>query len=140
MKNINSIMLENCEEYISLTLRTRNSKKLLRMLEENWKHSNQNLRVSWKPVNPQDCVWKNFYRITMRNILQERVTIHCNIKIWYTNLFLCLKPRVNTTPPIQQNIREKWLREASEMNYSITTRKLIGTTLATTSRTKSTTM
>ena len=21
--------------------------------------SNQNLRVSWKPVNPKDCVWKN---------------------------------------------------------------------------------
>ena len=32
-------MLENCEEFISLTLRTRNSKKPLRMLEENWKHS-----------------------------------------------------------------------------------------------------
>ena len=54
--------------------------------------SNQNLRVSWKPVNPQDCVWKNLYRIIMRTILQERVTIHCNITIWYTNLFLCLKP------------------------------------------------
>ena len=30
---------------------------------------------------------------------------------------------VNTIPPIQQNIREKCLRETSEMNYSITTRK-----------------
>ena len=29
-------------------------------------NSNQNLRVSWKPVNPQDCVWKNLYRIIMR--------------------------------------------------------------------------
>ena len=51
-----------------------------------------NLRVSWKPVNPQDCVWKNLYRIIKRTILQERGTIHCNIIIWYTNLFLCLKP------------------------------------------------
>ena len=25
-------------------------------------------------------------------ILQEKGTIHCNILIWYTNLFLCLKP------------------------------------------------
>ena len=33
--------------------------------------SSQNLRVSWKPVNPQDCVWKNLYQITMRTILQE---------------------------------------------------------------------
>ena len=37
--------------------------------------SNQNLRASWKPVNPQDCVWKNLYRITMRTILQERERI-----------------------------------------------------------------
>ena len=22
-----------------------------------------NLRASWKPVNPQDCVWKTLYRI-----------------------------------------------------------------------------
>ena len=50
--------------------------------------SNQNLRVSWKPVNPQDCVWKNLYRIIMRTILQERETIHYSIAIWYTNLFL----------------------------------------------------
>ena len=37
--------------------------------------SNQNLRVFWKPVNPQDCVWENLYRIIMKAILQERVTI-----------------------------------------------------------------
>ena len=30
-----------------------------------------NLRVFWKPVNPQDCVWKNLYRIIMKTILQE---------------------------------------------------------------------
>ena len=34
--------------------------------------SNQNLRVFWNPVNPQDCVWKKLYRIIMRTILQER--------------------------------------------------------------------
>ena len=33
--------------------------------------SSQNLRVSWKPVNPHDCVWKNLYRNIMRTILQE---------------------------------------------------------------------
>ena len=37
--------------------------------------SNQNLRVFWKPVNLQDCVWKNLYRIIMRTILQEKETI-----------------------------------------------------------------
>ena len=34
--------------------------------------SNQNLRVFWKPVNPQDCVSKNLYRITIRTMLQKR--------------------------------------------------------------------
>ena len=115
-KTRSSTTPEEYKEFISLTLRTRSSKKPLRMLERNWKHqwlplclarrarnvsmgrpvakpmsSNQNLRVSWKPVNPHDCVWKNLYQITMRTISQEKVTIHCNITIWFTSLFLCLK-------------------------------------------------
>ena len=69
-------MLENYEEFISLTLRTRSFKKPLGILERNWKHqwlplclarharratmgrpvarlmiSSQNLCVSWKPVS-----------------------------------------------------------------------------------------
>ena len=47
--------------------------------------SNQNLRVSWKPVNLQDCVWENLYRIIMKTKLQEKGTIHCIITICYTN-------------------------------------------------------
>ena len=99
----------------SLTLRTRGSRNPFKMLARNWKcrwllpclarqarrvsmgrpvakpmSSNQNLRVSWKPAIPQDCLWKNLYRIIMRTILQERVTIHCNIKLWYT-IFLMLQ-------------------------------------------------
>ena len=91
-------------------------KETIRMLERNWKHqclplclarharrvsmgipearlmiSNQNLRVSWKPVNPRECAWRNLYQIIMRNILQEKGTIHCNITILHTNLFLCLE-------------------------------------------------
>ena len=34
--------------------------------------STQNLRVSWKPVNPQDCVWEIQYQIIMRTTLQEK--------------------------------------------------------------------
>ena len=34
--------------------------------------SNQNLRASWKAVNPQDCVLKTLYRTIMRTILQEK--------------------------------------------------------------------
>ena len=39
--------------------------------------SNQNLRVFWKPVNLQDCVWENLYRIIMKTKLQEKETTHC---------------------------------------------------------------
>ena len=97
------------------TLRTRNSRRPSKMLARNWKHqwlplcparsartirivgvvhpikSNQNLRVFRKPVNLQGCVWEILYRIIMKTILQEKETIHCSIKIWFTNLFLCLK-------------------------------------------------
>ena len=116
LKNQSSIMLEDYEEFNSLTLRTRSSKKPLGMLERTWKHqwlplclarharrarkgrfmarlliSSQKLHVSWKLVNPHDIVWKNLYRNIVRTISQEKETIHCSIKIWYTNLFLCLK-------------------------------------------------
>ena len=53
--------------------------------------SNLNLRVFWKPVNPQDCVWENLYRIFMKTTLQEKETIHCSIIIWLTSLCPCLK-------------------------------------------------
>ena len=44
---------------------------------------NQNLRVFWKPVNLQDCVWENLYRIIMKTILQEKGTIHCSKRHGY---------------------------------------------------------
>ena len=105
------------QEFISLILRTRNSRRPSRMLARNWKHhwlplcfarqarkesmersvanplrSNQNLRVFRKPVNLQDCVCEIHYQIIMKTISQEKETIHCIITIWYTNLFLCLRP------------------------------------------------
>ena len=117
MKNRDSTMPEDYEEFVSLILRTRSSQKPLRMLARNWKRrwlllclarrarrtsmegpvailmiSSLNLHVSWKPVNPQDCVWKNLYRIFMSAILQEKEIIHYSIRIWFTNLFLCSKP------------------------------------------------
>ena len=54
--------------------------------------SSLNLHVSWKPVNPQGCVWKKLCRNIMRTMSQEKETIHHSITIWYTNLFLCSKP------------------------------------------------
>ena len=54
--------------------------------------SNQNLRVFWKLVNLQDCIWENHYRIIMKTTLKEKETIHYNITIWFIYSFLCLKP------------------------------------------------
>ena len=123
-------MPENYKEFISLTLRTRNSKKPLGMLATNWKHqwlqpcyarharktsmgrpvakpmnSNQNLRVSWKPVNPQDRVWKNLYRNIMRTILQEKVTIHCNITILVHKIYSRASSYENSCSKKQQWIK-----------------------------------
>ena len=52
----------------------------------------QNLHVFWKLMNPQECVWEIRYRIIMKTILQEKVKIHYSTAIWFTSLFLCLKP------------------------------------------------
>ena len=104
-KNQSSMMVEDYETSISLTLRTWSLKKSSRMQEENWKHQwiqrfarharktsigrpvarlmieKLNLSVSWKPVNPQECVWKNPCQNIMRTILQEKGKIHYNITI-----------------------------------------------------------
>ena len=36
----------------------------------------QNLRVFWKLMNLQDCVWEIHYQIIMKTILQEKETIN----------------------------------------------------------------
>ena len=68
--------------------------------------SNQNLRVSWKPVNLQDCVWKNLYRIIMKTILQEKGTIHCSITIWYTKFIPMLQAIKN--PAAKAAVDKEW--------------------------------
>ena len=51
----------------------------------------KNLRVFQKLMNPEECGWESHYQIIMKTILQEKVTVHNSITIWFTNLFLCLK-------------------------------------------------
>ena len=45
----------------------------------------QNLRVFWKLMILQDCVWEIHYQIIMKTILQEKEIIHYSITIWFTN-------------------------------------------------------
>ena len=104
LKNQSLTMQEDYEDSISLTLmtefkeiwfplcfarlarKTSMVKPVARLMV-----SSLSLHVYWKPVNPQDCVWKNLYRNMTRTISQEKETIHQNIIILFTNLFLCLK-------------------------------------------------
>ena len=65
--------------------------------------SNQNLRVSWKPVNLQDCVWEKLYRIIMRTILQERVTIHYNL----VHKFIPM-PQATKIPAAKAAVDKEW--------------------------------
>ena len=116
LKNQSSIMLEDYEEFISLTLRTRSSKKPLRLLGRNWKHQWLPLclaRDSRKSKNGEirskthdfkskfACILEASDSTRMRmeeslpNYYEDHIAgrgeIHYNITIWYTNLFLCLK-------------------------------------------------
>ena len=130
MKSSILITRENCEGSISLTRRTRNSKKPSRMLVRNWRHQwlllclvklwkiagvvhptklNKNLRVFRNLMNPQECVWEIRYRIIMKTILQEKVTIHYSIIIWFTNLILCLK----LWKFLQQ--KQRWTRNGKQL-------------------------
>ena len=43
-------------------------------------------------MNPPECVWETLNLQITKTILQEKVRIHCSITIWFTSLFLCLKP------------------------------------------------
>ena len=103
---------ENCEGSVSLTGRRGTQKKPSRTRVRSWKHQwlllctvklrkivgvvhptkfRQNLRVFWKLMNPQECVWETRYHQISKTILQEQVNIHCSIAIWFTSLFPCLK-------------------------------------------------
>ena len=117
LKNRNSIMPEDCGEFISLTLRTRNSKKPLRMLEENWKPMAPAMpcKTSKNSKHGETCGKTNDFKSKFSCILkasestrlrmEEFVPSHhedhiagkggqftATFTIWYTNLFLCLKP------------------------------------------------
>ena len=65
----------------------------------------QNLHVSWKPVNPQECVWENRHRIIMKTILQKEETIHCNITIWYT---IFPMPQAMKIPAAKAAVDKEW--------------------------------
>ena len=56
-------------------------------------------------MNPQKCGWKNLYQITMRTMLQEEVTIHFNITIWYTNF---PRPQAMKTPAAKAAVDKEW--------------------------------
>ena len=61
--------------------------------------------LSWNPVNPQECVWKNLYRNVMRTLLQEKETVHCSITIWYTNFSM---PQAMKIPAAKAAVDKEW--------------------------------
>ena len=67
--------------------------------------SSLNLRVSWKPVNLQECEWKNLYQNIMRTILQVKGTIRYNITIWYT---IFRMPQAMKIPAANAAVDKEW--------------------------------
>ena len=103
---------EDCDGSISSTRKIKNSRKPSRTRVRSWKHQSlllcpaklwkivgvmdptkfkQNLRVFWKLMNLQECVWEILNHIITKTISQEKVRIHCSTTTWFTNLLLCLK-------------------------------------------------
>ena len=115
-KKQSSIMLEDYEEFISLTLRTKSSRKPLRMQEENWKyqwlqpclarHAGKTSMV--RPIarlmmfkSKCACILEasESKKMRMEGSLPKYHEDHIAGKgdnslqhyIWFINLFLCLK-------------------------------------------------
>ena len=80
--------------------------------------SSQILCVSWKPVNPQDCVWENLYRNIMGTILQEKGAIHCNIRIWYTKFILM--PQAMKIPAAKAAVDKEWEKLEKISTWNLT--------------------
>ena len=114
-----------------MTMKTWRSRKSSKMQGENWKHqwlplclarhsrkarmgrpvarlmiSSLNVRASWKPVNPQECVCQNLYQIIMRTISQEEGTIHYSITIWHTK-FIPM-PQAMKIPAAKAAVDKEW--------------------------------
>ena len=67
--------------------------------------SSLNLRVSWKPVNPQECVWQNFYQKIMTTILQEKGT---NSPQHYNLVHNFPMPHAMKIPAVEAAVDQEW--------------------------------
>ena len=60
----------------------------------------------WKRVNPQDCAWKNLFRIIMRTVLQEKG----NNSLQHYNLVhnIILRPQAMQIPSAKAAVDQEW--------------------------------
>ena len=68
--------------------------------------SSLSLHVSWKPVKPQECVWKNLYQNIMRTTSQEKETIRYSISKWYKQFILM--PQAMKKPAAKAAVVTEW--------------------------------
>ena len=110
LKNQSSIMLEDYEESISLTLRTRSLKKPLGLLEENWKHQwLQPCLAKYGETRSKTNDFKSKFACILEASGSTRLRMEESLPNYHedhiagqgdnslqqkkvTNLFLCLKP------------------------------------------------
>ena len=91
--------------------------------------SNQNLRVFWKFVSLQDCVWENHCRLIMKTILQEKETSHCSITICLVHKFISMLQAMKI-PAAKAAVVEEWeklekFRRGTSMKQGIRAQKFI---------------
>ena len=78
MKSQNSIMHENYEEFISLSGRTRNSKRPSRMLAGNWKHQRLPL-----------CLARQARTISMRWLVENPMRLNQHLRVFWNLVKEC---------------------------------------------------
>ena len=61
----------------------------------------------WKPVNPQDCVRENLYRVIMRSILQEKETINSPQHFNLVHKFIPM-PQAMKIPAAKAAVDKEW--------------------------------
>ena len=78
----------------------------------------QDLRVFWKLVNLQDCVWESHCPIIMKTILQEKETIHYSI-IFLVHKFIPV-PQAMKIPAAKAAVDKEWeeLEKTSAWNLT----------------------
>ena len=143
----NTTILEDWQEFTSLILMTKITKKLSKMWGENWKDlfckmvhtgitkvaAKQEIASQkipkrfmvekWNLMNAQGHEWNLLDSQYMKIALQAKVSPRWPVTIWFTNLFLCLKRWEFRMQKLQWTRNGKSSRQLQHGNWEVKSKK-----------------